>query len=233
MTESMASVSSQPVCVDSEGLLLEHLRAGDAAAFETLVRLYGGRMLVAARRLLRNEDDAADAVQEAFLAAFKSIDGFQGTARLSTWLHRIVINAALMKVRRTSRRPEEAIEDLLPRFDADGCWAETVQDWGAGSEELLERRETRVLVRRCIDALPEAYRTVLMLRDIEDLDTDEAADILGITPNATKIRLHRARQALRTLLDAELGAAGAFDTDRAGRLPMPSHGPAAQRELRA
>jgi RNA polymerase sigma-70 factor, ECF subfamily len=189
----------------TEAELLARLRAGDEEAFAALVRTYSGRLLAAARRLLRSDEDAADAVQEAFMAAFKSIDGFQGTARLSTWLHRIVINAALMKLRSSSRRPEESIEDLLPRFDADGCWATDVHSWGA-SDDLLERRETRVMVRRCIDSLPETYRTILVLRDIEDLDTEEVAEQLAITPNAVKIRLHRARQALRTLLDRELHA---------------------------
>ena len=190
----------------TEAELLARLRAGDDEAFATLVRTYSGRLLAAARRLLRNDEDAADAVQEAFMAAFKSIDGFQGTARLSTWLHRIVINAGLMKLRGSSRRPEESIEDLLPRFDADGCWATDVHSWGATGDELLERRETRTMVRRCIDSLPETYRTILVLRDIEDLDTEEVAEQLAITPNAVKIRLHRARQALRTLLDRELHA---------------------------
>ncbi len=187
-----------------EAALIDRLRAGDDDAFAELVRTHSGRLLAAARRLLRNDDDAADAVQEAFLAAFRSIDGFQGTARLSTWLHRIVINAALMKIRGSSRRPEESIEELLPRFDADGCWATEVDSWSASGGELLERRETRAMVRRCIDHLPDTYRTVLVLRDIEDLDTDEVAETLGISANATKIRLHRARQALRSLLDNEL-----------------------------
>jgi RNA polymerase sigma-70 factor (ECF subfamily) len=117
--------------LEAESVLLARLRAGDEEAFATLVRTYSGRLLAAARRLLRNDEDAAGAVQEAFLAAFKSIDGFHGTARLSTWLHRIVINAGLMKLRGSSRRPEESIEDLLPRFDADGCWATQVHSWGA------------------------------------------------------------------------------------------------------
>jgi RNA polymerase sigma-70 factor (ECF subfamily) len=189
---------------EAESALLSRLRAGDEDAFATLVGTYSRRLLTTARRLLRNDEDAADAVQEALLAAFKSIDGFQATARLSTWLHRIVINAGLMKLRASSRHPEEPIEDLLPRFDADGCWATDVHSWDATSDALLERRETRQMVRRCIDSLPETYRTVLVLRDLEDLDTEEVAEKLGITPNATKIRLHRARQALRTLLDREL-----------------------------
>jgi RNA polymerase sigma-70 factor (ECF subfamily) len=221
MTDNMATVlGTSGGGFDTEAQLVELLRAGDDAAFEAVVRQYSGRLLAAARRLLRNEDDAADAVQEAFLAAYKSIEGFQGAARLSTWLHRIVINAALMKLRGDSRRPEDALADLLPRFNADGEWMDTVRGWDSSSEELLGRRETRVLVRRCIDRLPDAYRTVLMLRDIEDLDTEEVAEMLGVTANAVKIRLHRARQALRTLLESELRAADSHG----GRVPAQSHG---------
>ena len=215
MTENVATALSESGQRDNEVQFVERLRAGDDAAFETVVRQYSGRLLAAARRLLRSDEDAADAVQEAFMAAFKSIDRFQGAARLSTWLHRIVINAALMKLRGSARRPEDSIEDLLPRFDTEGNWATEVHGWGARADDLLERRETRALVRRCIDSLPEAYRTVLLLRDIEDLDTEEVADALNITPNATKIRLHRARQALRTLLERELRAhdqAGCFSS---------------------
>ncbi len=189
---------------ETEDAFVERLRAGNDDAFTELARTQSPRLFAAARRLLHNDDDAGDAVQEAFMAAFKSIDRFQGTARLSTWLHRIVINAALMKLRSSSRRPEDSIEDLLPRFDADGNWATEVHSWSATADELLQRRETRALVRRCIDCLPDTYRTVLVLRDIEDLDTEEVADALNITPNATKIRLHRARQALRTVLEREL-----------------------------
>jgi RNA polymerase sigma-70 factor, ECF subfamily len=191
---------------DRESELLERLRAGDEQACETVVREFGGRLLSVARRMLRNEEDARDAVQEAFLAAFRSLRQFQGTARLSTWLHRIVVNAALMKLRSASRHPEESIQDLLPCFDDQGHWSDAVSDWEGRSDVLLQRQETRAMVRSCINALPEAYRTVLLLRDIEDLDTEEAAESLGITPNAVKIRLHRARQALRTLLERELNA---------------------------
>jgi RNA polymerase sigma-70 factor (ECF subfamily) len=187
-----------------ESALVDRLRGGDAEAFETIVREYGGRMLAAARRLVRTEEDARDAVQEAFLAAFRSIHSFTGSARLSTWLHRIAVNAALMKLRSRRRRREDSIEDLLPRFRDDGGWLESPPQWDTASDELLERRETRAAVRRAIDRLPATYRTVLMLRDIEELDTDETATALGTSHNAVKIRLHRARQALKTLLDREL-----------------------------
>jgi len=187
-----------------ESTLLERLRAGDARAFEMLVRRYGGRMIAAARRIVGTEDEARDVVQEAFLAAFRALDRFNGDAQVSTWLHRIVINAALMRLRSRRRRREEAIEDHLPRFDDDGHWVDSPGSWDTPADALLERRETRRLVRAAIERLPAQYREVVVLRDIEELDTDEAASILGVTPNAVKTRLHRARQALRTLLERDL-----------------------------
>jgi RNA polymerase sigma-70 factor (ECF subfamily) len=199
-------------CPLDEGALVDRLRSGDSAAFEIMVREYGGRMLAAARRLVRTEEDARDAVQEAFLAAFRSIHSFAGSSRLSTWLHRIAVNAALMKLRSRRRRREDSIEDLLPRFRDDGTWVESRVDWDTPSDGLLERREIRAAVRSAIDRLPASYRAVLMLRDIEELDTDETATALGTTRNAVKIRLHRARQALRTLLDRELVGAELYGT---------------------
>lgn len=184
-------------------VLVERLRSGDPQAFEVLVREYGGRMLATARRLLRTDEEAQDVLQEAFLAAFRAIDTFAGAARLSTWLHRIVINAALMGLRSRRRRREESIDSLLPRFDKEGHWAEPASHWDTSTDALLERQETRAMVRNAIDRLPLNYRSVLLLRDIEELDTEEAASLLGITPNAVKTRLHRARQALRTLLQRE------------------------------
>jgi len=184
-----------------ETSLVDRLRAGDPAAFEQMVRTEGGRMLSVARKLLRNEEDARDAVQSAFLSAFKGVQDFSGECRVSTWLHRIVVNAALMKLRGRRRKPEESIEDLLPRFDETGHHVERPSEWKREAEIEMEREQSRVLVRQCIDRLPEAYRTVLLLRDIEELDTAETAKLLACTENAVKIRLHRARQALRTLLD--------------------------------
>jgi len=201
---SMPRQTSAETPLDGDAALVARLRAGDAQAFEMLVRQHGGRMLATARRMMPNEDDARDVVQEALLSAFRSIQAFEGAARLSTWLHRIVVNAALMKLRSRRRRREESIEELLPRFDEDGHFAEPVAPWEAEAEALLEGRETRAMVRRAIDRLPENYRTVLVLRDIEELDTEETAAALGIQPNAVKTRLHRARQALRTLLEREM-----------------------------
>jgi RNA polymerase sigma-70 factor (ECF subfamily) len=183
-----------------EAALLGRLRARDEAAFEELVRKYLPRLLALARRIVGNDEDARDVVQDGFFSAFRHLDRFAGDARLSTWLHRIVVNTALMKLRTRRRKPEESIEPLLPAFLADGHHAEKFTAWNIPADALLSRKETRQAVRRRIDELPESFRTVLLLRDIEGLSTEETARLLEMTPNAVKIRLHRARQALRTLL---------------------------------
>jgi RNA polymerase sigma-70 factor (ECF subfamily) len=181
---------------------------GDAACseadFEQLVRDNAGRMLATARRLLRDEAESCDAVQDAFLQAFRCWKDFRGQSQVSTWLHRIVVNAALMRLRRKARHGSVSIEPLLPAFDATGHRVDVRPPWSASADELLERRETREMVRRRIDELPRDYRAVILLRDIEEMSTEDAAEALGITPGAVKTRLHRARLALRTLLEQDL-----------------------------
>ena len=143
------------------------LQARDDDAFERLVRTFGGRMLMVAKRYVSNEEDAKDIVQTAYLSAFRALDQFEGAAQLSTWLHRIVVNTALMKLRSRRRKPEESIEDLLPTFQEDGHHVEQFSEWGAPADQLMERNETRATVRACIERLPENYRAVLMLRDMK------------------------------------------------------------------
>jgi RNA polymerase sigma-70 factor (ECF subfamily) len=180
---------------------VRRLQAGDAEAFEALVRRETPRLLAVARRMLRDEEDARDAVQEAFVSALRSLGAFGGRCQISTWLHRIAVNAALMKLRARRRKPEDSIEDLLPSFLEDGHHEHHPGEWRDTGEAQLASREDREFVRAAIDRLPESYRTVLLLRDIEELDTAEAAEALGLSDNAVKVRLHRARQALRTLLE--------------------------------
>jgi RNA polymerase sigma-70 factor (ECF subfamily) len=182
--------------------LVERLQQGDPDAFEVLVRTHSGRLLSVARRFLPTEQDAQDALQDAFIQAFRAIGTFEERAQLHTWLHRIVVNCALMKLRQRRRKPERSIEDLLPTFAADGHQASEAREW---SDAVLERKESTRLVRAAIAKLPELYRTVLVLRDIEERDTAETALLLDTSPNVVKVRLHRARQALRTLLDHEFG----------------------------
>lgn len=191
--------SSSAVTDDAE--LLARLRSGEDAAYEVLVRTYSGRLLAVTRRILRSEDDARETVHEAFIQAFRHLSQFEGQALVSTWLHRIAVNTALMKLRRRRRKPEEPIDPLLPKYQDDGHHVEHFTAWEEPVDQAVAHRETQATVRACIDQLPESYRTVLLLRDIEQVATAEAAGILGISENAVKMRLHRARQALRTLLD--------------------------------
>lgn len=184
-----------------EATLLARMQAGDDEAFEACVRTYCGRLLVVARRILPNEEDARDAVQDAFLAAFKQIDRFEERSKLGTWLHRIGVNAALGRLRKLHKHPEQPIESLLPHFGEGEHQFDPPAPWQATSDAILQGKESRELVTRCINRLPDAYRTVVLLRDIEGIDTDETARLLGTSPGVIKTRLHRARQALRTLLD--------------------------------
>jgi RNA polymerase sigma-70 factor (ECF subfamily) len=188
-----------------EPQLIARLRAGEESAFEQLVRSSSGRLLAAARRLLRNEEDARDAVQSAFIRAYQSLSRFREESRISTWLHRILVNEALMRLRSKAARENESIDDLMPAFVADGHQTRETVDWSEAADEALERAETAELIRRRIDQLPDLYRTVLVMRDIEEMSNAEVAEILGVSTNVVKVRLHRARQALRTLLEREFG----------------------------
>jgi RNA polymerase sigma-70 factor (ECF subfamily) len=187
-----------------EQQLLAGLRAGNEDAFDQVVQRCGGRMLATARRFLNNEEDAQDAVQEAFTSAFRALDRFKGDAMLSTWLHRIVVNKALVQLRSKKRRGEQPIEKLMPRFDQNGEWIDDPATWTDASETILESRDSREMVRRCIEKLPASYRSVLLLRDIEELDTEETARVMAVTATTVKVRLHRARQSLKTLIEREL-----------------------------
>jgi RNA polymerase sigma-70 factor (ECF subfamily) len=203
MTMNGGTEGRSAVDLQDENRLVELLRAGDEEAFCGLLEANGPRLLAVATRMLGSEHEAQDCVQEGLLAAVQSIDRFDGRSKLGTWLYSIVVNKCLMRLRSRRRRPECAIEDLLPVFREDGHRAEPCAPWrrvGAESELL----ETRRAVREAIDRLPEQHRTVLLLRDIEQLSAAEAAAVLGCSANAVKVRLHRARQALREILDPSL-----------------------------
>jgi RNA polymerase sigma-70 factor, ECF subfamily len=187
--------------IDIEADFLSRLRAGDKEAFAVFVRENTGKMLAVARNLLHSEEDAADAVQDAFLSAFRSLDHFQGNSSLATWLHRITINTGLMKLRHRSRHKTCSIDNLLPQFDETGHHRQAIRPWSARADDPASAEETKTLVRACIERLPDGFRTVLVLRDIEGIDTEQTAALLGMNCGAVKTRLHRARLALRTLLE--------------------------------
>jgi RNA polymerase sigma-70 factor (ECF subfamily) len=168
----------------------------DADEFEHSICLHAARWHAVAKRMLRSDDKAADAVQEAYLAALSSRNRFRGESLPSTWMHRIVVNVCLMRLR-TERRQTLGSIDSLPMV-AD---CERRSGSSASRPELAcQQQELRDQVRNCIDQLPPDHRAILLLRDIEQLDTGATAQTLAISRAAVKTRLHRARQALRALL---------------------------------
>lgn len=192
-----------------ESVLIECLRKGVDRCYEIFVRRFGPVVLTTARRYLRSDADAADCFQETFLAAFDGIHEFEERSSLGGWLRGITVKKSLMRIRSRERRKEESIDHLLPEFDTRG---KRVQGTTAAPEpeagDALDEARLRLLVREKIDELPEDYRTTLLLRDIDGYSTRETAEILGIQENAVKTRLHRARSALRTLLEPALERLG-------------------------
>lgn len=182
--------------------LLVRLRSGDDAAFRELVEAHGGRLLAVALRITHSDSDAEDVLQEAFLAAFGKLADFDGRSRLSTWLHRIVVNTALMRLRSRRARPEHDIEALLPTF-IDGHHEQTMPRWQPVAEDASAeavRRERRDALWGALEQLPDGYREVVVLRDLEGLESKDVAAQLGVSDDAVRQRLHRGRQALTRLL---------------------------------
>lgn len=199
------SDSSPTMLASDEAALLRRLRTGDDAAFAELVQSYGPRLLVVLQRYLPLEQDRQDVLQEAFISAFKALARFREDSSMGTWLHRIAVNCALMRIRSQKRSRERPIEDFLPTFLADGHRENPGEAWAITHDTAVLDNETRALVRQSIDSLPESYRLILMLRDIEERTTEETAELLGLSVPNVKTRLHRARQALRELLDQHFG----------------------------
>ena len=188
-----------------ETALVQQLRSGDRPATERFVRAHAGWMLVVAQRYVRDTGLAEDCVQEAFLQAFRGIGEFEGRSALKSWLYRIVTNTALMKLRSRKCAVEQPIEASLPDIDRGCCRTETCWTEAATPHEILERKEARELVAAKLMDLPDSYRIVLLLRDIEGMSTEETAQVLAITEGAVKVRLHRARAAFKALVAPVLG----------------------------
>lgn len=185
-----------------ESALLAAVRAGNQSAATALVRRFGGRMMAAAVRLLRDAALAEDCVQEAFVSAFRNLERFEGRSSLGTWLHRITVNACLVKMRARKRAPESPLEGMPSGWEAAGNGFGLGWQVPVSAEDLVAEGQLRDLVRARIGELPDDYRIVLTLRDIEELNTREVAAVLRISEGAVKVRLHRARAALRRRLES-------------------------------
>ena len=184
--------------VSEELMLVNAARGGDVGAFEQLVKKYDRNVFRIANHITQNREDAEDVVQDAFLKAYQNLGQFQGQSKFYTWLVRIAVNEALMRLRR--RRPERMVsldedintgEDTIPR---------EVADWSPNPEQLYNQSELREILQKTIQGLPPSFRTVFVLRDVEGLSTEETADALGLSIPAVKSRLLRARLQLRERL---------------------------------
>ena len=199
---------AQMLVLESDLELVERLRAGDEAALEVLMERYAARVYRLAYGITRNEADTEEVVQDVFLTLFRKIDRFEGRAALGSWIYRVTTNTALMKRRGKRAEVEVSLEDSLPRFLPDGHRAgdrtSLLADWSNTPEEELLSQETRTVLGRAIDDLPEHYRAVLVLRDVEGLSNEEAAEALGESVASVKSRLHRSRMALRERLTRSL-----------------------------
>jgi len=187
---------------EAEEELVDSLKNKEDSGFETLVRSYGPQVMAIAKRYLRSEADAADCFQDTFIAVFESVENFQHQSSFRHWVRGITVNKCLMKLRKRQRGREDSIDHMLPIFDERGNRVEVASPSEMeGIGGLLEAEELRRVVRETIDKLPDDYRLVLLLRDIDGYSTSESAAILRVKINAVKTRLHRARSALKFMLE--------------------------------
>jgi RNA polymerase sigma-70 factor (ECF subfamily) len=185
--------------VSDESVLVDAARNGDVGAFEQLVRRYDRNIFRIAQRITQNREDAEDVVQDAFLKAFQNLGQFQGQSKFYTWLVRIAVNEALMRLRR--RRPERMVSlDEEIRTEEDSMPRE-VADWSPNPEQLYSQAELKDILSKTIQGLPLGFRTVFVLRDMEALSTEETAEALNLSIPAVKSRLLRARLQLRERLN--------------------------------
>jgi RNA polymerase sigma-70 factor (ECF subfamily) len=197
---------------ETEATLIDRLRGGDPVALEGLMEQFAPQVHRLAYGITRNEADTEEVVQDVFLSLFRNIEGFEGRAALGTWIYRITVNAALIKRRGKRVELEVLLEDHLPTFREDGHRegdrALLLADWSETPEAELLSNETRRAVRRMIASLPDHYRVVVLLRDMEGLSNEETAAILDDSVASVKSRLHRARMALREQVTRALAFAG-------------------------
>src|SRR5215471_8143367 len=183
--------------------LVARARAKDFAAFEELLDRYEDKVFRLAYRFVRNETEAQEILQDTFLSIWRKLDTFKGDAQFGSWLYRVAANTALMRLRAQRRHPEVSTEELPAGYlDTFGALPPTGDNWAKRPDDELQSDELRRHIQSATDALPEIYRTVFLLRDVEGLSPEETAEILDISVPTVKTRLHRARIALRDTITA-------------------------------
>jgi RNA polymerase sigma factor (sigma-70 family) len=187
--------------------LVQRIAEKDHQAFEALMRQFNSRLFRVARAILKDDAEAEDALQDAYLGAYRHIGDFRAGSRLGTWLTRIVVNQSLMRVRRQKRDPVVISFDP-PQAERAEIHEQTVADDKAESPSTATlRREVRAILERRIDELPETFRTVFIMRDVEDMTVEETAECLGIPGATVRTRLFRARALLREALARDVDSA--------------------------
>jgi RNA polymerase sigma-70 factor (ECF subfamily) len=193
-----------------EQLLLKDVAAGNAGALEVLMSRYSSRVYRLAYGITRNQADAEEIVQDVFFQMVRKGGDFEGRAALGSWIYRVTTNVALNKRRGKRRELETSLEECLPAWEADGHRAGPreylVTDWSPRPDDELLSGESRRILEEAIDRLPDHYRAVLVLKDVEELSNEEVAVAVGDSVPAVKTRLHRARMALREILTRGLGS---------------------------
>ncbi|HEY6252937.1 MAG TPA: sigma-70 family RNA polymerase sigma factor [Candidatus Angelobacter sp.] len=182
----------------TELALVQAAKKGDLEAFSQLVKRYDRNIFRIAQHITHNEEDAQDVVQEAFLKAYQNLEQFQGNSKFYTWLVRIAVNEALMKLRR--RRTDRTVSIDEDVETDEGTMPREVADWSPNPEQLYGQSELGDILKKTIQGLPPGFRTVFVLRDVEGLSTEETAEMLGLSVPAVKSRLLRARLQLRDRL---------------------------------
>ncbi len=193
----------------SDDELVGRAQKGDLLSFETLVERHEDRLYRLAVRLLRNDNDAREVLQEAFLSAWQNLGAFAGRAQFGSWIYRVTLNAALMLLRSRKRRPTISVEDVpegtIDQALSTGNSERGGSDWIRRPDDQLASEELKEHLQEALGQLPEILRVVFVLRDVEELSTEETAVALGITVQAVKTRLHRARLALRAAISNYFG----------------------------
>ena len=184
----------------TEEALVRELQNGNLDAYDKLAEIYQKKIYGLSFHLTRNQMDAQDVTQEVLLTLFRKINMFQGKSAFSSWVYRIAVNASYMKLRSKKKEPNVSIDELMPSFNSAGFQQEKIQDWSENTESLLFTKETRDVINKAVDLLPEKEKVVFLLRDVEGLSSEKAGEILDLTVPAVKSRLHRARLFLRKKL---------------------------------
>ena len=188
-----------------EEALVQELQGGNLEAFDKIVKLYQKKIYALSFNLTRNALDAQDVTQEVLLTLFRKINTFQGKSAFSSWVYRITLNASYMKLRSKKKDQSISLDDLLPTYNGAGFQQEKIQDWSENTESLLFTNETKSVIQKAVDKLPEKEKVVFLLRDVEGLSTEKVSEILELTIPAVKSRLHRARLFLRKKLSNYFG----------------------------